>query len=181
MTTQSTPAMVAEMKTEVVASAIGSSRSQLAAQIDRTKAVSVRTMKSTAIFLPALALMLWTLLVLVQVPIRRFTAYFRKRVGPLDFQCGESSNVPADVALPNRIFMNLLEVPVLFYALAFIAFSTNQVNPVSVGLAWLYVALRVVHSLIYFTYNHVVHRFAVFAISNLVVLAMIVYLGKALL
>ena len=107
-------------------------------------------MKSTAIFLPALALMLWTLLVLVQVPIRRFTAYFRKRVGPLDFQCGESSNVPADVALPNRIFMNLLEVPVLFYALAFIAFSTNQVNPVSVGLAWLYVALRVVHSLIYF-------------------------------
>ena len=97
------------------------------------------------------------------------------------FRSGESSNVPADVALPNRIFMNLLEVPVLFYALAFIAFSTNQVNLVSVGLAWLYVVLRVVHSLIYFTYNHVVHRFAVFAISNLVVLAMIVYLGKALL
>jgi len=138
-------------------------------------------MKSTAIFLPVLALMLWTLLVLVQVPIRRFTAYFRKRVGPQDFQYGESANVPADVALPNRIFMNLLEVPVLFYALAFVAFATNQVNLVSVGLAWLYVALRVAHSLIYFTYNHVVHRFTVFAVSNLVVLAMIVYLGKALL
>jgi len=31
-------------------------------------------MKPTAIFLPTLALMLWTLLVLVQVPIRRFMA-----------------------------------------------------------------------------------------------------------
>ena len=137
-------------------------------------------MKPTAIFLPALALMLWTLLVLVQIPIRRFTAYSRKRVGPQDFRYGESPNVPVDVALPNRIFMNLLEVPVLFYALALIAFSTSQVNQTSVGLAWLYVALRVAHSLIYFTYNHVVHRFAVFAVSNLV-LAMIVYLGWALL
>jgi hypothetical protein len=33
-------------------------------------------MKATTIFLPALALMLWTLLVLLQVPIRRFGAYF---------------------------------------------------------------------------------------------------------
>lgn len=137
-------------------------------------------MKSTAIFLPALTLMLWTLLVLVQVPIRRFAAFFRKRVGAHDFQYGESSNVPVDVALPNRIFMNLVEVPVLFYALVFIAFSTNQVNSVSVGLAWVYVALRLAHSLIYFTYNHVIHRFAVFATSNLVVLALIVYLGMAL-
>lgn len=137
-------------------------------------------MKPTTIFLPALALMLWTLLVLLQVPIRRFTAYFRKRVGPRDFQYGESANVPADVALPNRVFMNLVEVPVLFYALVFIAFSSNQVNAVSVGLAWLFVALRLAHSLIYFTYNHVIHRFAVFATSNLVVLAMIVYLGMGL-
>jgi hypothetical protein len=48
-------------------------------------------------------------------------------------------------------------------------------------MAWLYVALRLIHSLIYFTYNHVVHRFAVFAISNLVVLAMIAYLGAGML
>ena len=138
-------------------------------------------MKSSAIFLPALALMLWTLLVLVQIPIRRFTAFFRQRVGPQDFQYGESSNVPSDVALPNRVFMNLVEVPVLFYALVFIAFSTGQVNSVSLALAWVYVGLRLVHTFIYFTYNNVVHRFAVFATSNFVVLAMILYLGSGLL
>jgi hypothetical protein len=139
-------------------------------------------MKATSIFVPALVLMLWTLLVLVQVPTRRFSAYFLgKRVVADDFKYGESANVPADVALPNRIFMNLVEVPVLFYALVLIAFATNQVNHVTAGLAWLYVALRFAHSLIYFTYNHVVHRFAVFATSNLVIVAMIFYLGVALL
>jgi hypothetical protein len=137
-------------------------------------------MKASSIFLPALALMLWTLLVLLQVPIRRFGAYFAKRVATRDFQYGESANVPADVALPNRIFMNLVEVPVLFYALVLIAFVTNGVNPVTLSLAWVYVALRVVHSLIYFTYNHVIHRFAVFATSNFVIAAMVMYLVVAL-
>ena len=137
-------------------------------------------MKPTAIFLPALALMLWTLLVLVQVPIRRFAALFRQRVEVQDFEYGEAPGVPADVSLPNRIFMNLVEVPVLFYGLLFIAFATQQVDSVTLGVAWLYVALRVAHSLIYFTYNNVIHRFAVFATSNLLVLALIFYIGKGL-
>ena len=139
-------------------------------------------MKATSIFLPALVLMLWTMLVLVQVPIRRFSAYFiGRRVVEDDFKYGESANVPADVSLPNRIFMNLVQVPVLFYALILIAFVTAQVNPVTLSMAWLYVVLRLAHSLIYFTYNRVVHRFAVFAASNLVIVAMTIYLGVVLL
>jgi len=137
-------------------------------------------MQATTIFMPVFALMLWTALVLVQVPIRRFAAYFQHRVNAQDFRYGDSPRVPPDVALPNRVFMNLLEVPVLFYVLTLIAFVTSHVNPVIVGLCWLYVFLRVVHSLVYFTYNHPVHRFAVFAASNLVVLALIFYLGYAL-
>lgn len=138
-------------------------------------------MPPKAIFLPAIGLMLWTFLVLLQIPIRRFGAYFAKRVGPADFLCGESANVPPDVALPNRVFMNLLEVPVLFYASVVIAYVTDNVSPLAVGLAWLYLFLRVVHSLIYFTYNHVMHRFAVFAGSNVVLLVFILYLGSSLL
>ncbi|MCL2779708.1 MAG: MAPEG family protein [Polyangiaceae bacterium] len=138
-------------------------------------------MKTTAIFMPTFALMLWTALVLVQVPIRRFTAYCRRRASFEDFRYGDSPHVPPDVALPNRVFMNLLEVPVLFYVLTLIAFVTGNVNPVVVGLCWGYVFLRVVHSLVYFTYNHPVHRFAVFVASNLVVLTLIFYLGQAFL
>jgi len=138
-------------------------------------------MKTTSILAPALVLMLWTLLVLLMVPIRRFGALFAKRLVTADFKYGESANVPADVALPNRIFMNLVEVPVLFYAIVLIAFVTNEVDPVTVGLAWVYVALRVIHTLIYFTYNHVIHRFAVFAASNFLLAGTVLYLGMALL
>lgn len=137
-------------------------------------------MKQTTIFWPMLALIAWTFLVLVQVPIRRFTAYFAGRVSFGDFKYGESSGVPVDVGLPNRVFMNLVEVPMLFYTLSILFFVTNNVDVVVVNLAWLYFSLRIAHSLIYFTYNHVFHRFAIFAISNFVVLALLIYLAAAL-
>ena len=133
-----------------------------------------------AIFWPVLCLVLWTFLVLVQVPIRRFHAAFKGRVVASDFRYGESGHVPADVALPNRVFMNLVEVPTLFYVLCLILYVTGTVTPACVALAWLYFALRIAHSLIYLTYNHVVHRFAVFATSNLVVLAMLICLAVRL-
>lgn len=134
-------------------------------------------MKPTAIFLPALLLMFWTLTVLLQVPIRRVKAVMQQRLTPQDFSHGESSLVPPDVALPNRIFMNLVEVPVLFYAVVFMIHLSNLVNEVTVALAWVYVVLRFVHSGIYFTYNHVAHRALVFGSSNVIVSVMICYVA----
>ncbi len=137
-------------------------------------------MNPVSLFVPVLVLMLWTLLVLLRVAICRFRAAFAGRVRPRDFKVGESAGVPPDVAIPNRVFMNLLEVPVLFYVLAMIAFITGHVDTATWSLAWAFVVLRVVHSLIYLTYNHVMHRFAAFAASNVVVLVMILYLGLQL-
>jgi hypothetical protein len=130
-------------------------------------------MKQTAIFWPVLTLILWTFLVLVLVPIRRFRAVFDKEAVAADFRYGESANVPAHVVLPNRIFMNLVEVPPLFYVLCVVFYVTGHVTALVLALAWLYCALRFAHSIIYLTYNRVFHRFAVFATSNLVVLAML--------
>ena len=127
-----------------------------------------------------MALVAWTFLILVQVPIRRFLALFAGRVTAADFNYGESSHVPADVALPNRVFMNLVEVPLLFYTVCLIFFVTKTVDLLVVETAWFYFSLRIAHSVIYLSYNHVIHRFAVFAISNLVALAMLAYLALAL-
>lgn len=138
-------------------------------------------MQPTVIFLPALLLMFWTLTVLLVVPIRRVNAVMQRRITPQDFSHGESARVPPDVALPNRIFMNLVEVPVLFYAMVFMSYLTGLVNDVTVGLAWSYVALRLVHSGIYFTYNHVGHRALVFGTSNVLISVMICYVAYHLL
>ncbi|MCE1182779.1 MAG: MAPEG family protein [Rhodocyclales bacterium] len=127
-------------------------------------------MAQDSIFLPVLALVGWTLLVLLLIPYRRFRALFAGRVTAEDFRCGESDAVPADVRQPNRMFMNLLEMPVLFYLLALILYITGNVDAFAVVLGWIYFALRVAHSLISLTYNHVFQRFLVFAFSNIVVL-----------
>lgn len=129
-------------------------------------------MQAQAIFLPVCALALWTLTVLGLIPIARFRAGAARRVTTDDFKFGESSRVPSDVSVPNRVFMNLLEVPVLFYMACLVAFVSQHVDERFVQLAWVYVGLRVVHALIYLSYNHVMHRMAVFAVSNFVAVAL---------
>jgi hypothetical protein len=59
-------------------------------------------------------------------------------------------------------FRNLFEVPVLFYTLVAIALATGYVPSWLVVCTWIFVALRVAHSLIHCTYNKVFHRLAVF-------------------
>jgi hypothetical protein len=129
-------------------------------------------MARMGIFYPMGALALLTLLVLVQVPFRRFRAGFKGQVNYGDFRAGESARVPAEVSLPNRNYMNLLELPVLFYVVCIAAFVTSHVTPGMVWLAWAYVALRCAHSAVHLTYNDVRHRGLAFAASNFVLLAM---------
>ncbi len=128
-------------------------------------------MEAQDIFLPVATLALWTLLVLGLVPIVRFRAAAAGRVTAHDFKTGESLQVPPDVSVPNRVFMNLLEVPVLFYLACIVAFLTHHVEGRLITLAWVYVGLRVAHALVYLLYNNVMHRLSVFAVSNFVVIA----------
>jgi len=120
------------------------------------------------ILVPVLALVGWTLIVLMLIPLRRFRAGKQKRIRMSDFEFGESANVPGDVSIPNRNYMNLLEGPVLFYVVCVVCFVAGKVDAPFVTLAWLYVACRIVHSLIHLTYNKVQHRLTAFAASSAV-------------
>lgn len=115
-----------------------------------------------------MALAGWTLGVLLLVPYHRFRAGAAGQITPDDFKYGESARVPVQVSIPNRNLMNLLELPLLFYFFSLLAFVANAVDQAGLYLAWLYVALRVLHSLIHLSYNHVLQRALVFALSNAV-------------
>ncbi|MFT3859315.1 MAG: MAPEG family protein [Aquabacterium sp.] len=128
---------------------------------------------TSPIFVPMAMLAIWTMLVLLLVPIARFKAGKQGQVTVEDFRYGESGRVPDSVRLPNRNFMNLLEVPVLFYVVGFMAFLTGHVDSLMMGLAWTYVALRFGHSLVHLASGHnVFHRLTLFAVSNVVVSVM---------
>lgn len=137
-------------------------------------------MSATAIFQPASVLALWTLLVLFLIPLRRFRASFARQVTAEDFRFGESARVPADVSIPNRAWMNLLEAPVLFYVACVIWYLTGKATPTVVAIAWTYVGLRIGHTLIHVTYNNVIHRLVVFALSNIALTVLWILLAVSL-
>ncbi|TGL61415.1 MAPEG family protein [Leptospira sarikeiensis] len=118
--------------------------------------------------LPIAALALLTFFVLLQIPIRRFYAAFTGKVFAEDFKFGESKNVPSWVSIANRNYMNLLEIPLLFYLICLIHFLTNKEDSLNFQLAWIYVFLRIIHSMIHLTYNNVIHRLLAFASSNFI-------------
>lgn len=118
------------------------------------------------ILYPMGALALLTFIVLVFIPLRRFRAGFAGLIVPDDFKYGESARVPPDVSIPNRNYMNLTELPVLFYAACLMFYVTSRTDMTVLWLAWIYVAFRALHSLIHMTHNDVVHRLTAFTISN---------------
>jgi len=124
--------------------------------------------RDVSILYPVFVLVAWTFAVLFRVAFVRLGS----KLTPSDFKYGESSSVPPEVAIPNRNYMNLLELPVLFYVACILLFASGQYAPVSVTVAWLYVALRIVHSLIHLGHNNVMHRLAVFAVSNFVLMGL---------
>jgi hypothetical protein len=134
-------------------------------------------MHTTAILVPVFVLAAWTGLVLLLIPVVRIRAALRREVVANDFRHGESGEVPQHVRIPNRNYMNLLELPVLFYVACLLLFATGGASSAALGCAWAYVGLRIVHSGIHLTYNHVLHRLAVFALSNVVLVALWVLAG----
>jgi hypothetical protein len=125
-------------------------------------------MPQDLIFAPMGAMALLTFAILGFIPVRRFRAAFANQVTADDFKFGESPRVPSHVAVANRNFMNLLELPILFYVVCLMYFVAGRVGPLPVGIAWAYVAARAIHSLIHMTYNKVTHRLIAYAVSNVV-------------
>jgi len=127
-------------------------------------------MNHVVILQPVFALAMLTGLVLLLIPLVRIRAVQLRQIGLNDFKLGESAKVPQQVSIPNRNYMNLLELPLLFYVVCLLIYVTGSTTATMVQVAWTYVALRVVHSAIHLSYNHVFHRFMAFALSNVVLL-----------
>jgi hypothetical protein len=85
------------------------------------------------------------------------------------YQGGEE---PEHMRIVTRHFINLFEVPVLFYVVVILTYITGQVSYWLVGCAWAYVAARYIHSYVHLTSNDVLMRFRIFIGSGLILLVM---------
>jgi hypothetical protein len=120
-------------------------------------------MKDQILF-PMGTLAFLTFLVLLFIPLRRFRVAFAGWRGADNSKSSEPE--APDVSLANRNYTNLLELPLLFYVVCLMFYTTDRVEESALLLAWLYVGLRALHSAIHITYNNVNHRITVFALSN---------------
>lgn len=121
-------------------------------------------MQGNAILQPLMAMILVTLVVWIALYVRRIRFLVTHRVPAQKVSTPEkvAAVIPEYVQYPANNFKNLLELPVLFYALCLYLYVTGSADAVYVIAAWAFVALRAVHSLIQCTTNIVMHRFVVY-------------------
>jgi hypothetical protein len=133
-----------------------------------------------SILLPMLAMMLLTFVVWVYMYVLRIGHIVRQRIHPQKLTTPDKVGalIPEPVSYPAYNFRNLLELPVLFYVLCLLLFVTGIADAWDLLAAWIFVALRVIHSAIHCTVNIVKYRFYTYFASALVLWVM---LGRVIL
>ena len=135
-----------------------------------------------SILTPVLALVAWSLVVWLWMYATRIPAMQAHKVDPQSAAHPGSLNVlPSHVRSVADNYNHLMEQPTIFYALVLYLHLAGRGDMINVDLAWAYVGLRVVHSLIQNTANLVPLRFLVFSLSTLALFGMVVRAGLALL
>ena len=128
------------------------------------------------IIYPMFALVVLTFMIGFAMGISRLISAKKGLVDRRYFKLFTGYTPPDHIVKLSRNVSNLLEVPVLFYAVSIIVLALNINNQLMLGFAWVFVLLRIIHSIIHVTYNNPIHRFLVFLISSSVVLIMWVQL-----
>jgi hypothetical protein len=125
------------------------------------------------LLIPLLALVFLTFLVWIFMYVTRLGEIKRKSIDPqsLDTRVHGQALLTDSPAQADNL-KNLFELPILFYIAVLLALVLMIQDLLLVQLAWGYVALRYVHSLVHCTYNRVMHRFIAYAASCLVLMFM---------
>jgi hypothetical protein len=141
-------------------------------------------MQASPILAPVVALVAWSLIMMLWMVAARMPAMRRAginmrglrggRPGALDGRIDEKAQWKA------HNYIHLMEQPTLFYAICLTLALMNFGGGLNFYLAWAYVALRVVHSIVQATVNVIMVRFTLFLLSTLCLIALTVHAGMAL-
>jgi hypothetical protein len=128
------------------------------------------------ILAPLIALVLWSFVMWAWLYATRIPAIVNLKIVHDPQRPSEEfhARLPAPVRWKADNYNHLMEQPTLFYAVALTLAFVGAGTGLNAGLAWLYVALRIVHSLVQATVNIVVLRFAIFMAASVVLLVMAV-------
>ena len=134
------------------------------------------------ILAPVVALVAWTLVMMVWMMVTRFAAMRRKGIslkGRVGTRSGSLEGVIEDsVNWKAHNYMHLVEQPTLFYAVALALALMDFGGGINLILAWVYVGLRIAHSLVQALINIVVYRFILWMLSSLALIGLTVQAAR---
>jgi hypothetical protein len=141
--------------------------------VARTTPASAHIAQGAAALLqPVVALVVLTAVALLLAVVYRNVAIIRGAASEGYFRTFTADKPAEWVERPIRTYMNLLELPVLFYVVCLLMLVTGRFDSVQVSLAWLFVITRYVHAFIYIGFNYVPLRFTAF-LAGVLTLAVI--------
>ena len=128
----------------------------------------------SAILLPMLAQIGWTFLLYAWLTVARQRAVKHGGAEYAGFARGEE---PYHVARITRNLVNQFELPVIFYAVVVLLVATKNVTTLDVIAAWVFVAGRVIHTLVQTLTDNVPLRGQVFLINFASVVVLVGHVG----
>lgn len=132
------------------------------------------------IILPLVAMVFLTLMVAIVMYRRRVNTMKSERIHPQKVHSRKGGMDSFADTRASDNYMNLFELPVLFYVAIFTIMLTNNSSHLMAALAWAFVIFRVTHSIIHCTYNKVMHRFTAFMLSFITLTALWLVLASNL-
>ena len=139
-------------------------------------------MTQSPILAPVIALVAWSMVMWAWMYATRLPAMFRMKMksDPMAPRGEQMNQLPAQVRWKADNYNHLMEQPTLFYAIALVLALQGAGGGSSLTLAWAYVGLRVVHSLVQALVNKIELRFVIFVVSSLVLVGLVVNALRAL-
>ncbi|WP_324826962.1 MAPEG family protein [Qipengyuania zhejiangensis] len=132
-------------------------------------------MIQSQIFQPVVVLLAWTMVMWLWMYATRIPAMSKAGIDPNDARRTKSLDdaLPQEVQWKAHNYNHLHEQPTVFYAVALLLAMVGWGDGMNALLAWIYVGLRIIHSVVQVTANVVMVRFVLFALSSLVLMALI--------
>ena len=127
---------------------------------------------------PVVALMIWTMIMWVWMYATRIPAMQKNPDIDANRLVG-ATGASLRAMLPERVnwkadnYNHLHEAPTVFYAVGIVLAIIGAGDGVPALLAWIYAGLRVIHTIVQVTANRVLVRFVLFAVSSIVLMALI--------
>ncbi len=131
---------------------------------------------------PAAVLIVWSLLMIFWIAFTRFPAAKKlAQDGGIDLGKAKAGarggdlddKLPPRAVWPSHNYTHLMEQPTIFYP-AVVIVAIMGASAIDVTLAWIYVALRIVHSIWQATVNTLKVRFLLFLLSTLALIVLAV-------